>query len=249
MIIDRRIKFFSLYILIFLTSTSTKAQFFDGLRFGAGIGKSIYWGSQMDFIFSTNTYGKSEFNNGYNFQIYKSINRSSEIGFRYLNTELWSFKSKNTLALNAHVDEFSFIYQYSLNDNIELSSSPVTFNLAAGLGLINFKSIFYTINGPNDFSNVFSSVGYGNDIGGTSTKKEPNKITAFAAMVGFNVGVRLAPNLSMYLENTFTLSGSNKITGNLLLNSSVPNNGYTYHALSLYLNFGNQKGKIGCPKF
>jgi len=240
---------FNSFILFLSFSININAQILDGLRFGGGIGKSIYWGSQMDFVFSTNTYGKSELNNGYNFQIYKTINRSSEVGFRYLSTELWSFKSKNTLALNAHANEFSFIYQYSLNNNIDLSSSPITINLLGGLGLINFKSIFYSINSPNDFSTVYSSVGYGNEIGGTSTKKEPNKRTAFAGIVGFNLGVRLVPNLSLYLENTFTLSGSNKITGNLLLKSATPNNGYTYHALSLYLNFGNQKGKISCPKF
>ncbi|MFA9215079.1 MAG: hypothetical protein ACEQSR_14775 [Candidatus Methylacidiphilales bacterium] len=237
------------FILFLFFSININAQIFDGLRLGGGIGKSIYWGTQMDFVFSTNTYGKSELNNGYNFQIYKTINRTSEIGFRYLNTELWSFKSKNTLALNAHVDEFSIIYQYSLNNNIDLSSSPVTINLVAGLGLITFKSIFYSINSPNDFSAIYSSVGYGNEIGDASTKKEPNKVTAIEGIAGINLGVRLFPNLSLYLENSFTLSGSNKITGNLLTNSSIPANGYTYHALSLYLNFGNQKGKIRCPRF
>jgi hypothetical protein len=248
MIINYPIKFFIFYIFFILFSVKTNAQFFDGLRVGIGVGKSIYWGSQMDFAFRTNTYGKSEFNNGYNFQIYKAINNSSELGFRYLTAELWSFKSKNTLALNTHVDEFSFIYQYSLNNNIDLSKSRITFNVSAGLGLINFKSIFYSIDKPNDFSNISSSVGYGNIF--TSSKKvEPNKITALSGTIGFNVGVRLATNLSLYFENSFTLSGSNKITGNLMINSSIPNNGYTYHALSIYLNLGNQKGKIGCPKF
>lgn len=235
-------------ILFFLFSTTTiYSQVLDGVRIGGGIGISYYWGTQSDNIPKLNTYGKNELNIGYNFQIYKAIDYKNEFGIRYLKTQLWSFKSKNTQAINVDLNEFAFVYQRSLNDNIGISSSPVTFNMLLGLGIIRYSAMAYSISPQQEF-NKTSSVGNGYQPVPIDLLIRDKQTTA-AGLIGLNMGVRIARNLTLYFENTFTLSASNNITGLLTYKGKLPVNGYTYHALSLYINLGNQRGKLSCPKF
>lgn len=247
MILDKliKIKIAAIFFLFFITTVN--AQVFDAVRVGGGIGSSYYWGSQSDNIPKLETFGKNEFNSGYNFQVYKAVDYKNEFGFRYLKTTLWSFKSNNAQAINVDLSEFAFIYQRSLNDNISINSKPVTFNLLLGIGMIKYSAFGYSITPKGEFIPI-SSVGNGFQPVPADLNIRDKQNTA-AGLIGLNVGFRIARVLSLYVENTFSLSASNNITGVLTYKGKLPINGYTYHALSLFLNLGNQRGKIGCPKF
>ena len=110
------------FVFIFSTLIAT-SQVSNGLRIGAGVGGNIYCGSQVDEKLSFNTYNKSEVSLGINVQLYKAIDYKNEIGIRYLNTELWSFKTSDQQALNAKINEFAVLYQRSLNGNSDLYSN------------------------------------------------------------------------------------------------------------------------------
>jgi hypothetical protein len=160
---------------------------------------------------------------------------------------LWSFKSNNQLALNNQFKELSFLYQRSLNQNVKLNNGPLTVNLLAGVGVLYYSASYYTINNNN--LRIFSSIGAGDKPVSDPSFLIKEKVPAISAIIGLNLGYKLSPRLLLYFENSFSLSLDNRFTGNLSLKSKVPNNGFTYHTLSLYLNWGNQKGRIGCPKF
>jgi hypothetical protein len=239
-----------LFLIIILISNSSFAQILSDVRVGLGIGETIYIGSQMDYKFYTNTYRKNEFNLGYNFQIYKALNDKSEIGFRYLTTQFWSFIADNTLGINAQIKEFSVIYQKSLNENIRLNSSQSKFtsNFIFGLGIISFKSRAYIIDKPTQIFKVLSSVGNGDEYVSSGLIR-PEDQFSIAGIVGYNLGYRLNKNFSIYFENSLSVSSSNYIHGNLLSRAKFPNSGYTHHALTLYYNLFSSKNEIGCPKF
>jgi hypothetical protein len=140
------------------------------------------------------------------------------------------------------------MYQRSLNQNIQLNKSPITINLVAGLGILSYSAAFYTINSANNLT-YYSSIGGGDKPITNSTLLIKDKVPAISGIIGLNFGFKLVPRLLLYFENSLSLSMDNRFTGNLSLKSKIPNNGFTYHALSLYLSWGNQKGRIGCPKF
>ena len=239
------------FVFSLLLSLLSSAQFYKNARIGGGIGGSLYFGTQMDEKISLSTFDKSEINLGYNFQVYKSINENSELGFRYLSTSLWSFKSNNELALNADLQEFSILYQRSLNDNINMNGSRFTFNLQAGLGLCYFRSAFYNIIHPEDGITIpLTAVGYG-DIQTVNGQNIKEKLLQPLFIGGFNIWYRINPFLSIYFENSLSLTNSNKLSGNLLRKSSIPPDGYTYHALTIYINYSqfNSASRLKCPKF
>lgn len=237
------------FVFLFSTLIAT-SQVSNGWRIGAGVGGNIYCGSQVDEKLSFSTYDKSEVNQGINIQFYKAIDYKNEIGFRFLNTELWSFKTSNQQALNAKINEFAVLYQRSLNENSDLYSNRFNFthNLVVGLSLISFKSRTYSINPATEVYTVISSVGNGIEPTSLGLIK-PNAQMALGGILGYNIGVRLSNSFSLYLENTFTLSASNYITGNLASKSKYLNNGYTYSALTLYINLNPNGNRLGCPKF
>jgi hypothetical protein len=241
--------FFSLLILFVVSNEVLFAQL-STIRVGAGIGGSIYVGNQMDENISFSTYNKSEVNIGNHFELYKTINNNNEIGFRYLATDLWSFKSNNTLALNAEINEFAFIYQRSLNNNSNIDLEKFTINAVGGLGACYFKSAFYDINIENRSFSPFSAVGFGN-IATKSGNVIPEKEVAWLAILGFNVGYRVNNYMSVYFENTLTLSNTNKISGNLFRKSNLPPDGYFYSAFTVYINYVSFKNhkRVKCPKF
>ncbi len=237
------------FVFIFSTLIAT-SQVSNGLRIGAGVGGNIYCGSQVDEKLSFNTYNKSEVSLGINVQLYKAIDYKNEIGIRYLNTELWSFKTSDQQALNAKINEFAVLYQRSLNGNSDLYSNRFNFthNLVVGLSLISFKSRTYSVNPATKVFTVISSVGNGIEPTSLGLIK-PDAQMALGGILGYNIGVRLSESFSLYLENTFTLSASNYITGNLASKSKYLNNGYTYNALTLYINLNPNGNRLGCPKF
>lgn len=239
------------FTLLVFTFKLASGQFINNLRFGGGVGFSAYLGNQSDNAITLNTYGKSELNPGFNGQIYYAINNRHEIGFRALTTELWSFKSENYLALNAKINDAFLVYQFSLNNNVRLNSrfkKNYTVNAVAGLGVVYFKSIFYTANPRTSELTNFSSVGNGL-ISVSSGLIIPEQKPAVSGMVGLNFGFRLTKFISIYAENSITLSGSNKITGNLLTKYKIPNNGYYYGSISLFFNIHSRANPLSCPKF
>ncbi len=245
----KKAKIFIFSTIFLMSSHFCSAQFINGFRFGGGLGLSTYWGTQMDYTISLNTYKKSELNPGFHGQLHYAINDKHEIGVRALVTELWSFKSDNYLGLNAKINDFFVVYQRSLNNNISLKSyNKFTFNAVAGLGVIYFKSTFYIANPKTGIMTPFSSVGEGAKYV-SSGLQIPEQRPTIAGMLGFNIGYRLNKNFTIYLENSITLSGSNKITGNLLTKYEIPNNGYSFHSLGLYFNFNSKLNPLGCPKF
>jgi hypothetical protein len=236
------------FVFLFSTLMSI-SQVSNGWRIGGGLGGSIYCGSQVDEKLSFKTYKTySEVNQGINIQIYKAIDYKNEIGIRYLNTELWSFKTSDQQAINAKINEFAVIYQRSLNENSDLYSNRFSFthNLVLGLSLISFKSKLYSINPDTKVFTVISSVGNGVEPTTLGLIK-PDPQFVVGGIIGYNIGARLSNTFSLYLENTFTLSTSNDITGNLYSKSKYLNNGYTYSALTLYITPNGNK--MGCPKF
>lgn len=247
----KKTKIFIFSTLFLVFSHWCSAQLINGFRIGGGIGASYYLGTQTDNVVSFNTFGKSEVNLGINGQIYYAFNDRHEIGLRALNTELWSFKSQNYLALNSKINDVFLVYQYSLNNNVKLKNryrNNYTINAVAGLGIIYFKSIFYTANPRTGELTNFSSVGNGL-VYVSSGLIIPEQQPALSGMVGLNFGVRLNNFLSIYAENSITLSGSNRITGNLLTKYKIPNNGYYYGSISLFFNINSRGNRLGCPKF
>ncbi len=222
-----------------------------GIRIGGGVGYSLYVGNQMDDKISLSTRGKSELNLGSTLQLHMAINDKYELGIKYLTTSLWSFKSKDQLGLSAEIEEVGIILQRSLNDNIKIDNSHFTFNVFAGLGICQFKSAFYDFTVPNGGFNVpITSVGYGNSptISGISL---PNKLIQPILIGGISVGFRITDFMTIYFENSFSTTNSNKISGNLFRKNAIPPDGYTFHAISLYLNYYKFNGsrRLGCPKF
>lgn len=243
--INLRFTFLGLFIL---STFGVLGQFIENLRIGAGLGISYYLGTQTDNVPSFNTFGKSEVNPGLNGQIHYAFNKRHELGLRVMNTELWSFKSENYLALNAQINEVMLIYQLSLNNNAGIKSyTKFTHNLALGLGILYFKSRFFTANPQTEQLTLFSSVGVGAPYA-SSGLQIPEQRPTIAGLVGYNFGYRLSRHFSFYIENGITLSGSNKITGNLLTNYNIPNNGYYYGSISLFVNF-NAGRSNACPRF
>ncbi len=243
----KRYLFLSIQIFIFFINA--KSQGVRGIRIGGGIGKSVYIGSQMDLNFSFNTFGKSEFGDGTNFQVYKAVDKRNEFGLRYLKTEYWMFKNSNTFAINSKFTEISAIYQRSFNNNIEIDNkSKFTFNSLLGLGYINYSSVVYTINDKQDFI-PYSSVGDGFQPVSNPNYLIRDKKPSISFIFGFNVGYRISSNFSIYYETSYSLSASNHFSGNLSIDSKLPTNGFSYSALSLYFNFDAKNGQLGCPKF
>jgi hypothetical protein len=239
------------YLIIVLINfpVSLFSQTLNNVRIGIGIGESIYWGTQMDNNISTNIFGVSEINPGYSFQTFFAFDKKQEIGIRYLTTELWSFKLDNKMAFNAKVDEYTLVYQRSLNNNIDFKSrANFTYNLVLGAGILYYRSVFYIVDPNSGELKPFSSVGK-RAIDVSSGLRVIQQIPSISGLIGFNVGYKISEKFSLYFENSFTLSASNKITGNLLLRSEIPANGYTFNSLSLYYNFGSRYSQLNCPKF
>lgn len=222
-----------------------------GVRVGGGLGLSLYTGNQMDDKISLSTRGVSELNQGKTLQVHVAINDRYELSAKYLATSLWSFKSKDMLGLSADVEEVGCMLQRSLNDNIKIDDRPYTINVFAGIGACQFRSAFYDYSIPNNVANVpISSIGYGN-AATISGRSLPEKLIQPILICGFSIGFRLTSFMTVYFENSFSTTNSNKISGNLFRKNSIPPDGYTFHAITLYLNpykFGSSR-RLGCPKF
>lgn len=225
-------------------------------RFGLGTGFSFYQGNQRNYNEITRNFGVfTEFKPSFVFEVFKQYDASLEFGARLTHGTMETLKSNNTLGLYCEFDDIQFNGQYSLNNNIDLRSSAVTFNLQAGLGFVYFKSYFFGVN-PNlkTMDRIYASVGYQNTLDGqfpgiAVSKKVQNKPIAIIGNVGFNIGLRVTPILHLYWQNNFAVSTSNKMSGNLFKRSWIPPDGYLYTGILLSIRMGAGPSRYGCPKF
>jgi hypothetical protein len=141
----------------------------------------------------------------------------------------------------------SFTSLFKNQDNIKLNDGRFTFNVFAGVGACSFKSAFYDFSDPNK---PFTSIGYGNNptVSGLSL---PEKLVQPILISGFSIGFRMTEFMTIYFENSFSTTNSNKISGNLFRKNAIPPDGYTFHAITVYLNYykSNRPSRIRCPKF
>jgi hypothetical protein len=222
-------------------------------RIGLGAGFAFYVGNQRSFTEITTKFGQfTEFRPSFVVEVFKRIDTHFEIGGRFINGRSEVLKSKNTLGVRNDFNDFQFNVQYSINDNIDLSASPFTFNAQAGLGLIYFSSKFFEVDPVRKIEDrVLSAVGYGDLYRNSSvvTRQIPDKQLVPIGNLGFNIGARLSPVIALYWQNNLSLSLTNKMSGNLFKRSQIPPDGYFYTGLLLSFRLGTGANRYGCPKF
>jgi len=219
-------------------------------RIGAGVGFALYVGNQRSFTQLTIKEGPyTEFRPSYVVEVFKQRYNTLEYGVRFIQGTSQVLKSENTLGLQCNFNDVQFNAQYSLNENIALSKSPVTFNLQAGLGLIYFNAKFFTVNPRTYQEIVITAVGYNTEYDGIASRQLPAKQIAPIGNLGFNIGYRLSPIFALYWQNNLSLAATNKMSGNLFKRSMIPPDGYFYTGflISARLELGGTR--YGCPKF
>lgn len=222
-------------------------------RIGAGAGFAFYVGNQRSFTELTTKFGEfTEFRPSFVVEVFKRINTHFEVGARFINGRSEVLKSQNTLGVRNDFNDIQFNVQYSINDNIDLSGSPLTFNAQAGLGLIYFSSKFFGVDPVRRIEDkVYSAVGYGDLYRNSSVvaRQIPEKQLVPIGNLGFNIGLRLSPVIALYWQNNLSLALTNKMSGNLFKRSQIPPDGYFYTGLLLSFRLGAGANRYGCPKF
>jgi hypothetical protein len=237
-----------LIIITLFLSIDSKSKRGDSYIIGIGMVYKYYLGDQMDYKI-TNSFGNfNENRTAKTIAFYKTINSNWELGAFARDASMMTLKSENTQGLECYFQDIQFIAQYSLNDNVDLSGSAITYNATLGLGLINFKSRYFGVNpiSEKEISN-YATIGYGIEDGYLGTRNSPDKVTAVTGHAGFNIGLRVSDNLRIYLENNFNLTTTNKLSGNLFKYSWIPTDGYWYSGIALYIGFGGKTD--ACPRF
>ncbi len=219
-------------------------------RFGGGIGYSLYFTNQMDYLITTQYGNFKELIPSYYMGIYKQINSSFEIGIAARQASMLTLKSENSQGTQCDYYDAQAIIQYSFNDNIGLTDSRITWNAQIGLGAVNFRSMYYSVNtDTREILEIYSTLGYG--LNRANRKDIANRKTVIVGNFGLNIGLRVFQNLSIYFENSFNISTSNKMSGNLYKKSWIPPDCYVFSGIGIYVNLGNggYGKRIDCPKF
>lgn len=219
-------------------------------RFGGGIGYSLFFTNQMDYLITTNYGNFKELIPSYFLGVHKQLNSRFEIGVNARQASMLTLKSENSQGTQCDYYDFQIIAQYSLNNNINLSKSRITWNAQMGLGAVNFRSMYFIVNtDTREILEVYSTVGY--DLNRIYKKDIANRKTVIAGNFGLNIGLRVFQNMSIYLENSFNISTSNKMSGNLNKKSWIPPDCYVFSGIGIYfnLNSGSNGKRIDCPKF
>lgn len=219
-------------------------------RFGGGVGFSLYFTNQIDYIITTNYGNFKELIPSYFMGMHKQLNSRFEIGINARQAGMLTLKSENSQGTQCDYYDLQLITQYSFNNNINLNDSRVTWNAQIGLGIVNFRSMYYTVNtDTREILEVVSTLGYG--LNRSNRKDISNRKTVIVGNFGLNIGLRVFQNMSIYFENSFNISTSNKMSGNLYKKSWIPPDCYVFSGIGIYFNLGNGgNGKrIDCPKF
>src|SRR5688572_19113355 len=85
--------FLCVHTLVFATYPAKKSAngFYIGqYRIGLGCGINIYMGAQRDFGIAYSYLNRTELIPGFNFELYKTINSSSEIGIRFAHGSMFT---------------------------------------------------------------------------------------------------------------------------------------------------------------
>lgn len=223
-----------------------KSANLEDFRFGFGVGYGLYVTNQMDYKITTNYGDYKELIPTYFAGVYKQVNNNLEVGLQARFGSLLTLKSENTQGTSCDFNEVQASAVYSFTKDIGMDSKPYTINGIFSLGITNFRSKYFTIDPITEREVIVSKVGYGV---GSAKINQANRQTAIIGNTGIAIGFRLSRSLSMYWENTFNLSTSNKMTGNLNKKSNIPTDGYLYSSVGLYIRFSDRKGQLSCPKF
>ena len=226
-------------------------------RFGLSTGMNLYVGNQMDYQITRNFGVINETSLGYGIGLYRSMNNNWEFGGYFKRGKFASLKSNNTQGIMGNCNEFQLNFQKSLNSNILLDVSSLTYNLQLGIGIFHFQSQYmYLDPRKQSVTQIASSVGYGYSGEGqfraSKFKNIPDKQITLVGNIGFNVGYRLSGNLTAYFENVFTLTTTSKLSGNLMTSTTFPPDAMFYNGISLYANLGKKVGSFGrnsCPRW
>jgi hypothetical protein len=223
-----------------------KSANLEDFRFGFGVGYGLYVTNQMDYKITTNYGDFKELIPSYFAAVYKQVNNNLEVGLQARFGSLLTLKSENTQGTSCDFNEVQVSVVHSFTKDIAMDSKPFTVNGIFSLGITNFRSKYFTIDRITEKEKIVAQVGYG----GISAKmNQPNRQTAIIGNTGIAIGYRFSRSLSMYWENTFNLSTSNKMTGNLAKRSYIPTDGYFFSSVGLYIRFSDRKGQLSCPKF
>lgn len=227
-------------------ANKSKSATREDFRFGFGVGYGLYVTNQMDYKITTNYGDFKELIPTYFAAAYKQVNNNLEVGLQARFGSMLTLKSENAQGTSCDFNEVQVSVVHSFTKDIGMDSKPFTVNGIFSLGITNFRSKYFTIDPITEKEKIFSQVGYG----GISAKmNQPNRQTAIIGNTGIAIGYRFSRSLSMYWENTFNLSTSHKMTGNLAKNSYIPTDGYFFSSVGLYIRFSDRKGQLSCPRF
>ena len=218
----------------------------EDFRFGFGVGYGLFVTNQMDNKITTNYGDFKELIPTYFAAAYKQVNNNLEVGLQARFGSMLTLKSENTQGTSCDFNEVQATVVYSFTKDIAMEGKPFTINGIFSLGITNFKSKYFSVNPIIEKENIVSQVGYG---GVPSLLNQPGRQTAIIGNTGVAIGYRFSRSLSIYWENTYNLSASNKMTGNLVKTSNLPPDGYFFSSVGLYLRFNEGRGQLSCPKF
>ena len=219
----------------------------EDFRFGAGVGFGLYVTNQLDYKITTDYGDFKELIPTYFGAIYKKVGDNLEIGAQARFGSLFTLKSENTQGSRCDFNELQLSAVYSFTGDVSMQQKKVTVNGVLGLGLINFRSKYFTVNTrTQQEAVVYASVGYG-DIG--ANKAQLERETALIGQTGIAIGYQFSDALSAYWETTYNMSSTNKMSGNLFKRSLIPPDGYLYSSVGIFVRFGSKRGQLSCPKF
>ena len=213
---------------------------------GGGCGFTFYSGNQRGSSLPFVEKGYSEFRPSYFLELNKELSSAKEFGVKFMHAQFLTAKHSDIsiYAMRGEFEELSFNFHKSINDNVDLASGCFTYNVIYGLGVINFRSMMFTIpTKENPTQNMLSSVGYSPGYGDAYII---NRLYAGTANLGFEIGARLNSHVLVYFENVFTLCSTTKLSGNLYRISYLPPDAYFFSGIGIYYRMPSQR--LGCHK-
>lgn len=216
-------------------------------RVGIGLGHSFILTKGMDFLLTTNTSEVNELRPSAHLSVLKILKPGiSEIGFSFRHGESETFLKKPNFGCRWIYDEIQLNYQYSLNGNAGLNRGRLSYQLAGGIGIHNFKSKYFLID-LNDsiVERVFSSVGYPRTDWDMFQRQRQNTLVF---QLGFGVGLRVNKYCSIYWDSNLNLLTTTKIKGDLSANRGGWADGYWYNSIGLFIRIKPPPNKLKCPR-
>lgn len=217
---------------------------------GIGVGNAFYVGDQRLYAIS-NYKQQSEIQPSFTFFYNQNLSRRCNFTLRYQNANMFTMHQSKQYAFNINLQNFSAIYEYSLNNNADYAQGRFAVNSVFGLGMLNYKAKFYGIN-ENESEDIYSSIGYGQNNKVESATKtaqsSPETKYAFNATVGLNLGYKIANPIIIVWQNSLNITSISTLTGNINRNTTLPPDSYFYTGIGLLVKIGTASGR-SCPRF